>query len=72
MYMYMCRDNFVFLEYKVRLFFQNERTAPHYQSTLEATQQSISVELSLVRLRLQRESISNLLAVAKSIAAVLK
>ena len=53
-------------------FFQNERTAPHYQSTLQSTQQNIGVELSLVRLRLQRESLTNLVAVAKSILTVLK
>ena len=54
------------------MIIQNERSAPHYESALKATQQSISVDLSLIRLRLQRESLSNLLAVAKSITAVLK
>ena len=61
-----------FLEHELCFLFQNERTAPHYQSALQSTQQGISVELSLVRLRLQRESLTNILTVAKSIAEVLK
>ena len=50
--------------------FQVNRESPYYRSQFHSTEQSVEAVVSSVSLRVQRESLSNLVAIARDIYTV--